>query len=818
MNIINSVTDKRFSINNVQYLKNYVSAVYGNKIEIFNCYERGDVLVPLTHYSNFMVNGVLYPNATDLQATLLPVLYSRANLGGATPDIDQDNIDVVQRIRCESASAENVLAAINSLEMYGIDAKQSLWFLVLVPGGDTLNGRLSNPVMYKYKMVNYGKGTYGAGAFPLGLIDIELAFAAKATANDIANYAGTQVITFGSITTTVSSWLRQNPREIQPVSQGYTLFKGTVNGIESTYLWVGSTSSTNAIQTDFLLLDEVIIAADQDNIDIKKTFNIGLSNSITAILNILNNLPAYTVSEKQSVWFVSRPFRENNVGENNPNELTNHILVKYKMINKGKGTYGLGHTQLSTSDIELVYSNIASLNDVETAAGTAIVPFTLSAGQSVSQWLNSQVSPIEIQPQEQGYTIFKSTVEDGLSYLWIGASGAYGDGFDEAALEDFQLLNENIIPVNQDNTDIKKSFPIPHNYTATSILSRINSLMLYEITETQSVWFVAHQQLSEEGTDSANGLNPIVLKYKMLNRGKGWYGQNGIQLTANDIELVYVNEATLPEMEQAPGTNIINITLSAGETINEWLNTQSPPRVIQHQADGYTVFKEGGQPQAWLWTGMGGTYGIGELQSSGPDFQSVNDVAPAPFVPTLNQAAQAGNTIYDTPVTFSDPAERLTVSAQGIEHTKADKLNRIRFEAGGLEGNTTITLTIPAKTADDVFAMVSDLHKPVKNVTVNSTGFESGTYTLQPEDRDKWLLFTIPSDFIISIPQATFSPYTLIEGETADEGQATFVANGGITLHFGASELPKTAEMNSVFGLKFRTAADVSLFGKLALL
>lgn len=1021
MNIISTVNDKRFSINNIRYLKNYVTAVKGSKIEVFNCYERQDVLVPLTHYSNFMVDGVTYPNAPALQAALLPVLYSRSNLGGDSPDIDPDNIDIVRRIRSASVSKTDVLAAINNLEMYGIDDKQSLWFLVLAPETIYTAGRINPPVMSKYKMVNYGKGTYGADTFQLELTDLELINAAKAAAQDIELQPGTDIISFGSLTSqSVASWLRsQSPaRNIQPQSEGYTLFKGSVNGIETTYLWLGTegthtTPETLPVIADFLALEELIVATNQDNIDIKKSFTLPNRDYNTeTVLSIINSLPAYKVNENQSVWFVGNQSRR--VMTDMPvlpgsNFSINPLIIKYKMLNKGKGTYGLGQTQLLASDIELVYSNEATLNDLESVPTTQIIPFTPATGQTVSGWLNTQLVPIEIQPQEDGYTIFKSAVaEDGLSYLWIGYDGTYGVGNSQSAPEDFELLNETIQPVIQNNVDVKKSFLIPNNYTLASILDGINSLTRYEITDTQSVWFTASQQPvlyanSITAGTLSNGFNPLILKYKLINHGKGWYGENETQLTADDIELVYANEATLAEMEQAPGADIVNITLN-NATISGWLNTQNPPKIIQPQESGYTIFKDA-QERAWLWTGVGGTYGAGvtqaipqqfrllnksirpgdqdnidikktfklapgftpldlisyinsyppfsvnekqsvwfiaqeninvitlpgdfpqqlkpivrkykmlnngkgiyglggteltiadielvytnevslqdvessaetdiinvslqegqtvtqwlngqispieirpqedgytifkdltgttelswlwlgvsgnygtgELQSTDTDFQVLNDVAPPPFVPTLNQSALAGNIIYDTPVDFSDNSERLTISAQGIKYSHGNSLKNIRFETEATVDSTTITFTVPVKATDDVFAMASDLHKPVKNITINSEGFGNGAYTLVAEDRDKWLLFEIASDFIINIPGATFAPYTMLEGETAGTGQATFVGTNGIVLHYGASEMPKTAEKNSAFGLKFRSATDVALFGKLELL
>lgn len=84
MNIINILNDKRFTLNGIQYFRNYVSVVRGDRIELFNCYERKDVLVPLSHFSQFTVNGSPYDSAADLQEALIDITYSRVTGDGTS--------------------------------------------------------------------------------------------------------------------------------------------------------------------------------------------------------------------------------------------------------------------------------------------------------------------------------------------------------------------------------------------------------------------------------------------------------------------------------------------------------------------------------------------------------------------------------------------------------------------------------------------------------------------------------------------------------------------------------------------------------------
>ena len=166
MNSINSLNDKNFTLNGIQYFRNYVSAVHGNKIELYNCYERKDVLVPLTHFSEFKVNGTSYTSAAALQAALLDVTYSRLT-GGDSSIIDQNNtgrtIDAgfvgpapnyVPVYSVVAAVAEKL----NAMEIV-ITAKETPVIITASLLADGPNG-LSVTKIYKY-LFKPGKGNWG---------------------------------------------------------------------------------------------------------------------------------------------------------------------------------------------------------------------------------------------------------------------------------------------------------------------------------------------------------------------------------------------------------------------------------------------------------------------------------------------------------------------------------------------------------------------------------------------------------------------------------------------------------------------------------
>ena len=85
MVVINNVDSQRFSFNGVNYFKNFTPVVNGDYISILNTY--GNRNIELTDFpvlfSDFSVDGNTFLNVEDLQTALLPVLFSRNNLGGS---------------------------------------------------------------------------------------------------------------------------------------------------------------------------------------------------------------------------------------------------------------------------------------------------------------------------------------------------------------------------------------------------------------------------------------------------------------------------------------------------------------------------------------------------------------------------------------------------------------------------------------------------------------------------------------------------------------------------------------------------------------
>jgi len=83
MTIINNVDTQRFTFNGIEYYKNFMPVVVGNKIRVLNAYDSSIELTSSpTLFSDFEVDSNTYLNVADLQSDLLPILYTRATLSG----------------------------------------------------------------------------------------------------------------------------------------------------------------------------------------------------------------------------------------------------------------------------------------------------------------------------------------------------------------------------------------------------------------------------------------------------------------------------------------------------------------------------------------------------------------------------------------------------------------------------------------------------------------------------------------------------------------------------------------------------------------
>lgn len=84
MNIIIDIDIRRFSLNGIEYFKNYISNVAGTQLKIINAYDSNNVLLDWTNYTQISVNGVVYGSIALLQSNLIEVCFNRSLTGGTT--------------------------------------------------------------------------------------------------------------------------------------------------------------------------------------------------------------------------------------------------------------------------------------------------------------------------------------------------------------------------------------------------------------------------------------------------------------------------------------------------------------------------------------------------------------------------------------------------------------------------------------------------------------------------------------------------------------------------------------------------------------
>jgi hypothetical protein len=163
---ISTLSDTRFTLNGTEYLKNYISTVKGSRIELFNCYERKDMLVPLTDCTQISLNGSVYETAEELQSALLTVTYSRFTMGDGSAYMQNNKGRIISLgyLTTENAPYNEVLSKINGTSFIITETESP----VLVSAFKTENG-LSKKHTFLFLG---GKGTWGLNASPIASFNL----------------------------------------------------------------------------------------------------------------------------------------------------------------------------------------------------------------------------------------------------------------------------------------------------------------------------------------------------------------------------------------------------------------------------------------------------------------------------------------------------------------------------------------------------------------------------------------------------------------------------------------------------------------------
>jgi hypothetical protein len=424
MNIINTISNKRFSVNCIEYLKNYVSRVAGDKVEIFNNYERSDVLVALQHYSDFRVDGIVYNSATALQSALLPVIFSRGTLGNDVAEINQDNkVRTIPLFIAMDETSQNVAERINELEPFTVTDTEIIIFdcTGLI---DYFNSR-----QVRYLLCGAGKGTYGEGGTPLGAENLVKIFEEGGSAGAAASPT-TKTVYFTIIgNQTISQWLNtQNPAiTIQAQNEGYTVFKGMANGNSVSYLWLGNAGifglgRLQSTDNDLQLLDDTaqvvvrpvfknFFLAPEQSAQIPNVANIlstgnGLQFNITAGLPItVNSLDAPVIIQVQ----------ENIQGA---------ITIYTYLFTGGAGSWGYRGSYINFLSLKLLGTRVLTILDIDTDPNTVTLDLGEIADGNFITAANAEAR--DFTGTDKVYYIVFINNNINYTHRFVGMPGTYG--------------------------------------------------------------------------------------------------------------------------------------------------------------------------------------------------------------------------------------------------------------------------------------------------------------------------------------------------------------------------------------------------------
>lgn len=173
------------------------------------------------------------------------------------------------------------------------------------------------------------------------------------------------------------------------------------------------------------------------------------------------------------------------------------------------------------------------------------------------------------------------------------------------------------------NIDIVKTVVLVDGYLHSDLFVAVNNLTTFEVLGTESLWLEV--LVINAGTITQTRL------YKFFNLGKGIYGLGGIQLQVDPS--TYIVSCKLIEIngfnpEENPTTQIVDEGWDiTGTTISEYVNNLEELVFFQDtNTVGLVVIKviNNGVAEEYLYNGIGGTFGVGEGQTSPSDFNQFN--------------------------------------------------------------------------------------------------------------------------------------------------------------------------------------------------
>lgn len=248
---------------------------------------------------------------------------------------------------------------------------------------------------------------------------------------------------------------------------------------------------------------------DQDNI-FKSVFlsftTVDGTPVIAQVANAINTLlPLTIVTEKQLLIF-----ELNTVALNG-----NLTTYRYTPKNRGKGSYGIGGTPITKSNLQFLSVSETIVDDIENNPDSIIYTLGDISSTNISDYINSYTPSLPFQSVSDGGTLIK-VVNNGNNeaYLFLSTSGLYGLNDLQTTPENFQLIPED----NTINLQGLQSVTTVGNSTTNRInvidpglyVSRIDSssISVGDIVEASTI------ALSPTSLQYSNGVNENVVTLK----------------------------------------------------------------------------------------------------------------------------------------------------------------------------------------------------------------------------------------------------------------------------------------------------------------
>ncbi|KAF2518246.1 hypothetical protein E0W68_09485 [Flavobacterium salilacus subsp. salilacus] len=469
MIIINSLNESRFTLNGIQFFKNYISKIAGDKIKIFNCYENSDVLVDFTEYTDIELNGTTYESAEALQAGIIDVIYSRLTSGGSSsPVLNQNNVGRYfifgELIGEGDITNTQAVAWLNSQPFFLIfDETKTPIFFVFTRGGK------------KYIFIFLdGKGKWGnsppliSDVNPYSVNNVKILSIFNTEPDDVTDNPGATIIDLGNLPT--GNYLLAANSTERDFSDAGTFdendnivtyyFSYTQEEVLYFVQFVGAAGIYSGTLTEADLVattNSNIAPVNQNNTGVKINIGNFYVNPLTPLeqtVTKVNTQYPLNISEIQSPVLLYGIKLETPPGFTGPGSPPAIPTVKYWFLFLGgKGSWGVGGTPITSAMLYVLPSENLQPDDITESDTTEIIP--LGNIESTDNFLSTANSEERDFSDEDmtyyfSYTVTEGEGEDAQDVLYItifvGEPGTYGGSTGNNFVEgDFIGITNSII-------------------------------------------------------------------------------------------------------------------------------------------------------------------------------------------------------------------------------------------------------------------------------------------------------------------------------------------------------------------------------------